>query len=50
MTIEVTPSKNYPGRVTVSHRLHEDSNMTTMIELTDEDVESLRAQLDRMGL
>lgn len=50
MTVEVAPSRNYPGRTTISHRLHEDSNTTTVIELTDEDIASLRVQLDRMGL
>lgn len=50
MTVELRPSTNYPGRTDIVHKSHPDSNSSTMIALTDEDLASLRIQLDRMGL
>lgn len=41
MTIELKPSKNYPGRIDLSHRHSPESNMTTTIALTWEDLEEL---------
>jgi hypothetical protein len=42
MTIEIKPSTNYPGRTALHHRTHPESNSTTIIDLTAEDVAELR--------
>lgn len=45
MTIELTASKNYPGRTALHHRTHPESNSTTIIDLTDEDMTELKTAL-----
>lgn len=48
MSVELQPSKNYPGRTALHHKLHEDSNTTTIIELSDDDLSSLLCQLEQI--
>ena len=45
MSIKLAPSKNYPGRTALHHKTYPDSNMTTILDLTPEDVEALRQAL-----
>jgi len=41
MSIDLNSSKDYPGRIALNHKTHPDSNSTTIIALTWEDLEEL---------
>ena len=45
MSIELKASRNYPGRTALEHRTYPESNTTTILDLTPEDVEELRKTL-----
>jgi hypothetical protein len=45
MSTELKPSRNYPGRTALHHKTYADSNMTTILDLTPEDVAELRRAL-----
>lgn len=49
MTIEVKASRNWPGRTQVLWRSRPASSMTTILDLTPEDVEELRKALAPKG-
>jgi hypothetical protein len=42
MSVELRPSRNYPGRTDLIHWTHPESNTSTIIALTDEDLKTLR--------
>lgn len=41
MSIDFKPSKNYPGRTDLHHRTYDDSNSTTIISLTADDLQAI---------
>lgn len=45
MSIELKPSRTYPGRTALHHRTHPESNMATILDLTTEDLDTLRQAL-----
>lgn len=49
MSIELKPSRNYPGRTALEHKTYPESNMTTILDLTPEDVEELVQALTDAG-
>jgi len=45
MSIELKPSRSYPGRTALHHKAYPESNTTTILDLTPEDVHELRKAL-----
>lgn len=39
--IDFRPSKNYPGRTDLIHKTYDDSNMSTIISLSEEDLQAI---------
>jgi hypothetical protein len=45
MSIELSPSRDYPGKTDLVHKTRPESNMQTRLALSPEDVEELRKAL-----
>lgn len=49
MSIELQASRSYPGRTALHHKTHPESNTTTILDITPEDIKVLVQALTEAG-